>query len=218
MRFKQLVARRGASAAPTAAIAQPDTSPAEPMASTALDPEGVTAAMVPGEAFGEVTGAAEAADEERKGPKVVDAEEASVYRKEEVDGEDRVEEAAVDTKVAEDARVDETGMEAEELDDEDPVEVELVEASEEEQGANAADGIVQSTLKELGIDELEMSLPDDPDSGGRNKGFAFVQFASHSDAVEAFQRLRKPDAIFGMNRSAKVSFALKLLYGQVRIF
>ncbi|KAL6644726.1 hypothetical protein ACP70R_016334 [Stipagrostis hirtigluma subsp. patula] len=100
--------------------------------------------MVSGESFGEVTGAAEAAEEERKGPKVVDAEEASVYRKEEVEDEDRVEEAAVDTKVAEDARVDETGMEAEGVDEEDPVEVEQVddEASDEEQGANAANGML----------------------------------------------------------------------------
>ncbi|TVU25563.1 hypothetical protein EJB05_28064, partial [Eragrostis curvula] len=66
---------------------------------------------------------------------------------------------------------------------------------------------VRRTIKGLGIEEFEMSLPDDPDSGGRNKGFAFVQFALHCDAMAAFHRLRKPDAIFGTNRSAKVSFA-----------
>ncbi|KAL6867475.1 hypothetical protein ACP4OV_015499 [Aristida adscensionis] len=301
-----------------------------------------------------VTGAAEAAEVEREEP--VDSGEASVYLKEEVEGEQGVVEAAtLSSKVVEDARVGETGMEAEKVDEEDPVETELVvddEArdTEDEQGANAAhedneangypgevengDGHVdhlndegdigggesddvesakldrrknkereifigglpkdwvdedirkvfsefgkiesikiiknpvtnstkgfaflcygntedamkalekvseetevkgkkvrisasqdnstlylgnicktwtkdqvESMLNELGIDGLEMSLPDDPDSGGRNKGFAFIQFESHSDAIEAFQRLRKPDAIFGMNRSAKVSFA-----------
>lgn len=64
------------------------------------------------------------------------------------------------------------------------------------------------TLRGYGIECLEdILLPEDPNKEGKTKGFAFLEFNSHSDAMEAFQRLRKPDAIFGCERSAKVAFA-----------
>ncbi|CAL9137773.1 unnamed protein product [Musa acuminata var. zebrina] len=67
---------------------------------------------------------------------------------------------------------------------------------------------VIETLKGYGIEQLEdIILPDDPKNEGKTKGFAFLEFNSHSDAMAAFQRLRKPDALFGRDRSAKVSFA-----------
>ncbi|RRT43598.1 hypothetical protein B296_00056308, partial [Ensete ventricosum] len=67
---------------------------------------------------------------------------------------------------------------------------------------------VIETLKRYGIEQLEdIILPDDPKNEGKTKGFAFLEFNSHSDAMAAFQRLRKPDALFGRDRSAKVSFA-----------
>ncbi|KAJ6828888.1 nucleolin-like isoform X2 [Iris pallida] len=67
---------------------------------------------------------------------------------------------------------------------------------------------VTETLKGYGIEQIEdILLPNDPKNEGRIKGFGFVEFASHSDAMAAFQRLRKPDALFGRDISAKVSFA-----------
>lgn len=64
------------------------------------------------------------------------------------------------------------------------------------------------TLKGFGVEGVEhLDLPDDPNNEGKSKGFAFLEFSSHSDAMAAFQRLRKPDAVLGCDRSAKVSFA-----------
>ena len=44
-----------------------------------------------------------------------------------------------------------------------------------------------------------------------NRGYAFLELATHNDAVKAFVRLSKPDAIFGYDRSVKVSWAEPLL-------
>ncbi|ONK71695.1 uncharacterized protein A4U43_C04F11390 [Asparagus officinalis] len=67
---------------------------------------------------------------------------------------------------------------------------------------------VLETLKGYGIEQIEdVLIPDDPKSEGKIKGFAFLEFKSHSDAMTAFQRLRKPDAVFGRDISAKVGFA-----------
>ena len=40
-----------------------------------------------------------------------------------------------------------------------------------------------------------------------NRGFAFLEFSSRSDAMNAFKRLQKRDVLFGVDRPAKVSFA-----------
>ena len=40
-----------------------------------------------------------------------------------------------------------------------------------------------------------------------NRGFAFLEFSSHSDAMSAYKRLQKQDVVFGVDRSAKVCFA-----------
>ncbi|KAJ4951384.1 hypothetical protein NE237_028216 [Protea cynaroides] len=67
---------------------------------------------------------------------------------------------------------------------------------------------VLETLKSFQIEQIdEIYLPDDPKIEGKNRGFALVEFSTHSDAMTAFQRLRKPDAVFGCDRSAKVAFA-----------
>eukprot|EP00262_Sarcandra_glabra_P015864 TRINITY_DN499_c0_g3_i2.p1 TRINITY_DN499_c0_g3~~TRINITY_DN499_c0_g3_i2.p1 ORF type:complete len:781 (-),score=224.86 TRINITY_DN499_c0_g3_i2:533-2875(-) len=67
---------------------------------------------------------------------------------------------------------------------------------------------VLETLKGFGVDQIEeVILPDDPKNVGKSKGFAFLEFGSHADAMAAFQRLRKPDAVLGCDRSAKVAFA-----------
>lgn len=67
---------------------------------------------------------------------------------------------------------------------------------------------VLEALKSYGIEDIdEIHLPDDPQKEGKIRGFALLEFSTHSDALAAFQRLRKPDAVFGRDRSAKVAFA-----------
>ncbi|KAF7148682.1 hypothetical protein RHSIM_Rhsim03G0171000 [Rhododendron simsii] len=67
---------------------------------------------------------------------------------------------------------------------------------------------VLEALKSYGIEDIEgIHLPNDPQKEGRIRGFALLEFSTHSDALAAFQRLRKPDAVFGRDRSAKVAFA-----------
>lgn len=67
---------------------------------------------------------------------------------------------------------------------------------------------VLEALKSYGIENIEeIHLPNDSQKEGKIKGFALLEFSTHSDALAAFQRLRKPDAIFGRDRSAKVAFA-----------
>ncbi|XP_043716166.1 heterogeneous nuclear ribonucleoprotein Q-like isoform X4 [Telopea speciosissima] len=67
---------------------------------------------------------------------------------------------------------------------------------------------VLETLKSLGIEQIEeIYLPNDPKNEGKSRGFALLELSTHSDAMAAFQRLRKPDAVFGCDRSAKVAFA-----------
>ena len=48
-----------------------------------------------------------------------------------------------------------------------------------------------------------------------NRGYAFLELATHNDAVKAFVRLSKPDAIFGSDRSAKVAWAEPLMDEEV---
>jgi len=62
---------------------------------------------------------------------------------------------------------------------------------------------VLTTLKSIGIQDCDISFPT---SKKRNRGFAFLKFASHYYARAAFRQLIKPDAFFGTDRSAKVSF------------
>ncbi|KAL7229574.1 hypothetical protein ACSBR2_008141 [Camellia fascicularis] len=82
-----------------------------------------------------------------------------------------------------------------------------------EQAKNALSALnegiqVLGALKSYGIENIEeIYLPDDPQKEGKIKGFALLKFSTHSDAMAAFQRLRKPDAVFGRDRSAKVAFA-----------
>lgn len=62
---------------------------------------------------------------------------------------------------------------------------------------------VLNTLKSIGIQECEISFPS---YKGGSRGFAFLKFTSHYYARAALRRLMKSDAIFGTDRSAKVSF------------
>lgn len=53
----------------------------------------------------------------------------------------------------------------------------------------------------------DVTLVEDSNNEGMNRGFAFLEFSSRSDAMDAFKRLQKRDVLFGVDRPAKVSFA-----------
>jgi hypothetical protein len=58
-------------------------------------------------------------------------------------------------------------------------------------------------LKSIGIEEFEMTLPDDPDTGGRNRGISFLNFAAPDTTESALQKLQQPDALADIDRSEK---------------
>ncbi|KAL3815237.1 hypothetical protein ACJIZ3_016505 [Penstemon smallii] len=67
---------------------------------------------------------------------------------------------------------------------------------------------LKEKLKHYGVDSTEdLILVEDGKSVGLNRGFAFLEFASRSDAMDAFKRLQKRDVMFGEDRPVKVSFA-----------
>ncbi|XP_020262932.1 heterogeneous nuclear ribonucleoprotein R [Asparagus officinalis] len=67
---------------------------------------------------------------------------------------------------------------------------------------------LKEKLKNFGIENLEdLSLVEDTNSDGMNRGFAFLEFSSRSEAMEAFRRLQRRDVFLGTERNAKVSFA-----------
>ncbi|XP_020582085.1 nucleolin-like [Phalaenopsis equestris] len=67
---------------------------------------------------------------------------------------------------------------------------------------------VKRKLKDYGIDSVEsITLVADTQNEGLSRGFAFLEFACHADAMAAYKRLQKPDVIFGhAERTAKVAF------------
>ncbi|KAH9307687.1 hypothetical protein KI387_035598, partial [Taxus chinensis] len=67
---------------------------------------------------------------------------------------------------------------------------------------------VKKKLKDYGVDGLEeITLVGDTQNEGLSRGFAFLEFGTHMDAMNAYKRLQKPDVIFGGDRTAKVAFA-----------
>ncbi|GKE48905.1 nucleotide-binding alpha-beta plait domain-containing protein, partial [Tanacetum coccineum] len=81
------------------------------------------------------------------------------------------------------------------------------------------DGVeVLQQLAQYGIEHLEtVRVPEDiaynkkvkaGDTKSKNKikGFAFLEFSTHSVAAVTFQYLKKPDVVLGRDVSAKVSF------------
>ncbi|KAL7619021.1 hypothetical protein Lser_V15G03110 [Lactuca serriola] len=67
---------------------------------------------------------------------------------------------------------------------------------------------LKEKLKKYGVDTVEdLTLVEDNKNDGSNRGFAFLEFSSRSDAMDAFKRLQKRDVTFGVDRPAKVSFA-----------
>lgn len=68
---------------------------------------------------------------------------------------------------------------------------------------------IRQKLKDYGIEGVEnITLVSDPQREGLSRGFAFLEFSCHGDAMLAYKRLQKPDVIFGhLERTAKVAFA-----------
>lgn len=63
-------------------------------------------------------------------------------------------------------------------------------------------------MKHYGVDNVEdLTLVEDSNNEGNNRGFAFLEFASRKDAMDAYRCLRRRDVVFGVDRIAKVSFA-----------
>lgn len=64
-------------------------------------------------------------------------------------------------------------------------------------------------MKDYGIEGVEnITLVPDVLHVGLSRGFAFLEFSCHADAMLAYKRLQKPDVIFGhAERTAKVAFA-----------
>ncbi|KAJ9171158.1 hypothetical protein P3X46_014558 [Hevea brasiliensis] len=67
---------------------------------------------------------------------------------------------------------------------------------------------LKEKLKHYGVEDVEdLTLVEDSNNKGMNRGFAFLEFSSRSDAMDAFKRLQKRDVLFGVDRPAKISFA-----------
>ncbi|KAF7828946.1 nucleolin-like isoform X1 [Senna tora] len=68
---------------------------------------------------------------------------------------------------------------------------------------------IKQKLKDYGVEGVEsITLVPDVQHEGLSRGFAFLEFSCHADAMLAYKRLQKPDVIFGhAERTAKVAFA-----------
>lgn len=68
---------------------------------------------------------------------------------------------------------------------------------------------IRQKLKEYSVEGVEnITLVADVQREGLSRGFAFLEFSCHADAMLAYKRLQKPDVIFGhTERTAKVAFA-----------
>ncbi|CAN1149879.1 Heterogeneous nuclear ribonucleoprotein Q [Linum perenne] len=69
--------------------------------------------------------------------------------------------------------------------------------------------VIRQKLKDYGVDYVaSITLVSDAEHEGRSRGFAFLEFSCHADAMRAYKRLQKADAVFGhLERTAKVAFA-----------
>ncbi|XP_011043227.1 PREDICTED: nucleolin-like [Populus euphratica] len=68
---------------------------------------------------------------------------------------------------------------------------------------------IRQKLKDYGVEGVEnITVVSDAQHEGRSRGFAFLEFACHADAMLAYKRLQKPDVVFGHpERTAKVAFS-----------
>ncbi|KAJ7953100.1 Heterogeneous nuclear ribonucleoprotein like [Quillaja saponaria] len=68
---------------------------------------------------------------------------------------------------------------------------------------------IKQKLKDYGVEGVEnITLVPDVQHEGLSRGFAFLEFSCHAEAMLAYKKLQKPDVIFGHpERTAKVAFA-----------
>ncbi|KAG9448086.1 hypothetical protein H6P81_014214 [Aristolochia fimbriata] len=63
-------------------------------------------------------------------------------------------------------------------------------------------------LNAYGLDNVEeVHLMEDPNDKGKNRGYAFVDFSTHMDAVAACSKLQKGSFYFGTQVRAEIAFA-----------
>ncbi|XP_041011584.1 uncharacterized protein LOC121255368 isoform X2 [Juglans microcarpa x Juglans regia] len=68
--------------------------------------------------------------------------------------------------------------------------------------------ILKEKLAHYGVYKYEeLTLVEDMNNEGMNRGFAFLDFSCRADALEACKRLQKRDVVFGTDRTARVAFA-----------
>lgn len=67
---------------------------------------------------------------------------------------------------------------------------------------------LREKLKHFGVENMDdITLVEDSNNVNMNRGYAFLEFSSRSDAMDAHKRLIKKDVMFGVEKPAKVSFA-----------
>ncbi|CAH2057974.1 unnamed protein product [Thlaspi arvense] len=67
---------------------------------------------------------------------------------------------------------------------------------------------LREKLKHYGVENMDdITLVEDSNKVNMNRGYAFLEFSSRSDAMDAHKRLLKKDVMFGVEMPAKVSFA-----------
>ncbi|KAF8411430.1 hypothetical protein HHK36_003979 [Tetracentron sinense] len=67
---------------------------------------------------------------------------------------------------------------------------------------------LKEKLAQYGVDKFEdLTLVEDTKNEGMNRGFAFLDFSSRAEALDACKNLQKRDVVFGTDRTAKVAFA-----------
>ncbi|XP_075483568.1 uncharacterized protein LOC142523701 isoform X1 [Primulina tabacum] len=68
---------------------------------------------------------------------------------------------------------------------------------------------INQKLKDYGVEGVEnITMVADPRNEGLSRGFVFVEFSCHAEALLAYKRLQKSDVVFGhCERTVKVAFA-----------
>lgn len=67
---------------------------------------------------------------------------------------------------------------------------------------------LREKLKHYGVENMdEITLVEDSNNANMNRGYAFLDFSSRSDATDAHKRLTRKEVVFGLEKPAKVSFA-----------
>lgn len=67
---------------------------------------------------------------------------------------------------------------------------------------------LKETLKGFGVENFkDLKLVEDPRNEGMNRGFAFLEFSSRNEAMDALKRLQKRDVKLGSDRAPKVAFS-----------